>query len=427
MLNQLLEQFRSLMAGIDQFEALPAEQRTDEARAAYHESLTRAEAMRSEIETAQRAEQVRAFGNQGFHTPAPVFEGRAGTDLIRGDQQVDTEGWGISDSQARAIQEPSYRAAFRALLSGRPSAVQMRDLEAGLDAQGGYLVPPQMVDEIIRRDPQATGLINQVNVVQTSSNKLLMPRINYTTDDIYSSPVRIAWTGENGPAAAATDIPWGDIEIPVWTGGFTVEVSRDLRDDTPFALEQIVTQEAQNAFRLGVEEVMTTGDGVGKPRGLLTGVGAAGEIPTVNIGNPVTGDGLINLVYGLPPQYADGARALMNSVAMATYGQIKDSASAYVFGLDSRDSGLAVARQRTLLGAPIDVSPFMPVPGSANNVMAYGNWRRLYTLALRQGLSIEPLVEDKDMKSRNRVGWFFRFRMGGRVVQPRAARVGVQS
>lgn len=407
------------------------ENRTPEESKTLQAKVDEANALKREIETLKTVEGLSAFDTAPVNTKGMFANSeKAGTTQIKADGTIENEGDSITQKQVNAISEPTYKKAFMKFITGKDDVADYKALSEGLDTNGGYLVPPEFVDQIIKRDAQQSGFINQINVLNTVKDSVRMPRLNYTTDDIYESGVRISWTGENGPVPEATDPQWGEIEIPVFAGGFQLEFSRDLAEDYA-AIENVLTEQGQVAYRLGAEDVLitaTSGTGIGRPEGILLGAGGAGYIPAVNVGSPVSADGLIGGIYGLPPQYADNARVMMNSVAMATFATIKDTDGAYIFGLTDRNAGLAAGRIRTLLGYPIDVSAFMPSPGSGNSVMVFGDFRKTYTMVQRVGLSVEPYgLQDKAMLNLNRLGLHFRFRMGGKVVQPRAARVFVQS
>lgn len=342
-----------------------------------------------------------------------------------------SEGWGLSEKQFHAISEPAYEKAFDRMLRGKADRADYNStLNEGNDGQGGFLAPPQFQTEVIMRKPHPTSIMNYIRQLPCSRDRVIFPRVNYTTDDIYSTGVRIQWVGEGGPTPAITDPAFGDVEIPIFLGQFPLEVSRNLLEDGAVPVGPLISSFAAQAYNLGMDNIIVNGTGVGQPAGILQNPGGANEPPTVNVGNPVTADGLTTLVYGLPPQYQDGAVGLMNFVdAFMTFAKIKDSASHYVFGLQSTfDGGLATARRPELFGKPVVFSAFMPNGGAGAKVVAYGDLRETYLLAQRVGLSVMPYGDqDKSMLTANKVGWLFRFRSGGDVVQPRGLRVGAQT
>jgi HK97 family phage major capsid protein len=362
---------------------------------------------------------------------------KAGTELValgaNGQRlSLDADGFGISEKQFRAICEPSYKRSFMAaVIRGKGDSADFKALSEGSDPGGGYLVPPDISNRIIMRKAHPTQILGNVFVMTTSRDKVMMPKFKYTTDDIYRSGVRIAWTGETGPSAVDTSLEnWGMKTIDVYTGSFEVEAYRDMLEDAAFDIEALVVKEGQMAYALGLDDIVVNGSGVGRPAGILRNVGAADEPPSLNVGNPVTADKLMELVYGLAPQYTENAKFLCNRTNVyATLAQLKDSANNYIFGLFSNtDGGLARAREERLLGHQIIYSAFMPNGAAAANVGVFADFSELYTLVQRLGMTVEPIGPgDREMRRGNKVGWYFRFRVGGAVVQDRAGRVAVQS
>jgi HK97 family phage major capsid protein len=188
------------------------------------------------------------------------------------------------------------------------------------------------------------------------------------------------------------------------------------------------------AYDLGLDNVIVSGVGSYQPTGITTNAGAAGVYcPIVNCGNPVSVPGLINLVEGMPPQYADSPTtvAVMNKInAWAQFAQLEDSSGQLIFGLARTDGpeGLASPRVHKLLGYPVIFSPFWQNTGAAAYPLGFGDPKATYIFAQRVGMTVETYgTQDRSMIQKNQLGWNFRFRCGGQVVQNRAFHVGAQS
>ncbi len=405
--------------------------------------LQQAEGLQRQAELAEKSAGLRGYMNEpepgmAIHRGAPRFEGKAGEETVGfapGGQRrsIDATGWGIGEKAFRAISEPSYKSNFLELLrkGDRVGPTVLKALEEGQDSAGGYLVPADMAGQIAARKPHPTQILGAVSRITTSRDKVQLPKFKYSGDDIYSNGIRLAWTGETGDSSEDTSLEnWGLTTIEVHTGSFELHMSRDLVDDAAFDIESWAIMQASQSYQLGLDAVIVNGDGVGKPAGLLRNPNGAEEPPEVNIGNPVTADGLLDLVYGLPPQYAENAVAVCNRTnAYKTFSKLEDGAGNYIFGLTgSLDGGLATARQAKLLGFPILFSAFWEDTGAANHVVGFGDLREAYTLVERLGMTVEPFaLGDREMRKANKVGLYFRYRVGGGVVQERAFHIGVQS
>jgi|SRR6185312_8833890 len=372
-----------------------------------------------------------------------TFVERAGTDLMRRGEDgrfvvQDAEGWAISSSQFAKISEPSYGAAFGRFLRAKADRADYVSLSEGSDAGGGYLVPPEWFAKVIMRKPHPTSLLNYIQSITCSRDKVIFPRVNYDSDtgDIYNSGIRIQWIGENGPTPSITDPVFGDVEIPIYTGQFPIEMSRNLLEDSAVNVSAIIQELAASAYNLGMDNVVVNGTGAGQPTGFLINPGGSGGLypPSSNLSDPITADKLTGFVYALPPQYSDNEErtiAVMNRMsAFSTFAQIKDTSGQYIFGLARNDGpeGMANARRPLLMGYKVVFSAFMPNVATNAYPIAFGDFFEAYVLARRLGLAVMPYGDqDKSMLAQNRVGWMFRFRAGGQVVQNRAVHIGKQA
>ena len=80
-----------------------------------------------------------------------------------------------------------------------------KTLSVGVDTAGGFLVPEDALHIITRKVATSTIIRPLARVMTTSRDMATWPRINYSTDDQYTSGVRFTWTGET--PASATGAP----------------------------------------------------------------------------------------------------------------------------------------------------------------------------------------------------------------------------
>ena len=301
---------------------------------------------------------------------------------------------GIDESPLLKTCEPSYHDAFRAHLVGRADAADRKTLEEmvrecktmveGIGEDGGYLVPVDLLQEMILQRTPASSFMGQVRTINTMSKAVALPRD--------SSPVtdRIQWVGETGQAADdQPDIE--QIKFDVHEGRVPMEFSSSLMDDAPL-MESFALDWLAKSLTYGLETVGINGNGAAKPMGALTQSGTANGFGETNVGNPVTATGLMDLVAALPSQYRDGAVFLCNDTTV--WGQImklRDADNALIGWLQSVDGrGLANARQSRLLGYPAIFSAAMPGLGANNKVALFGNLNDAYAMIRRQAKSIPP-------------------------------------
>lgn len=347
----------------------------------------------------------------------------------------EAESW-MGEKKQRAIREPSY---YRDWMTGvRMNFANMPDvtykaLQEGRDDYGGYLVPGEISDMIIAREPHPTSILANVTRLSCGSDKLRMPMFRYTTDDIRASGVTTQWTGELQTTAEDTSLQnWGMREIPIHEGTIDIQFSRSMAEDVSFDLANYIVAQGNTAYSLDMDQVIVsnTGNGIAKPRGILLNPGGTDEPPTTNVTDPISGDGVISLWGALPAQYRANAKWLANSSTVwARLAQLKAGSNEYIGLVQSWLSNpLGNARVDMMLGAPIIYSAFMPAAGTANNVLVVGDFAKGYAFVERVGMSAYPYGDgDRAMLTAGLQGVVLRFRVGGAILNSRALRVGVQS
>ena len=98
-----------------------------------------------------------------------------------------------------------------------------KTLMDGMDDQGGVFAPAELITRIIGRLPAPTFLRGLVTTLTTGRDTLIMPRKQYSADDIYTTAFRPNWSGEipadgTGNQNNVNDRNLtGNIEIPVHT------------------------------------------------------------------------------------------------------------------------------------------------------------------------------------------------------------------
>jgi len=312
-------------------------------------------------------------------------------------------------------------AIVKSVLFGRTKA-----LREGVDPEGGYAVPQQTAGTVASRTAAPSRLIDMVFRAGAASDVLKVPILN-STGDVFSSDVRIAWTGEEGPAAEDTGLEnFGVKEINIHDGQFEVATTKSMREDAVFDVGSFIVEKVRDAYDSGIQAAIVTGTGVGQPMGFTQ---AASGVTTVNVGDPTTATKLIQFVGDLPEQYADGASIVCNrSWAWQTMGVLVDGSGAFLGLLDRRESGLAGARSDSLAGFPTVYAAQMATAATNAKVALFADLRKLYWLVERTVMTIEPVGNGSDAYRRAGAdGWYVRFRVGGMVVEPWAGRIAVQA
>lgn len=352
------------------------------------------------------------------------------------------EGYGEGLYDAKTMRETStqdYRDAFKAYVRYGINGVRaqgIKTLQAADDQSGGFLIPADILDRVIAREPTPTRVAGRVTQLMTSRDQLIVPKLNYTgaTDDsngdLYTSGIRVTWTGEI-PASATTmrvtDPIWGQLSIPIYTAMLSIPITNNMVEDSAFPIVSYISGKFAEAVELLRDYSILRGTGMGQPAGILNNVDG-----DVNLANPVsvktgsasaiTADGLINLGMALPEQYDDNAVYVMNKTNTgATLAGLKDQNLRYLWGSGLQDSGLSPGfRNRTLLGYPVIFSGFMPDQASNAYPVLFGDLTGYY-LVNRIGFSVQVLREL--YAETNQILILGRIRFGGTVAEPWKLRV----
>lgn len=350
--------------------------------------------------------------------------GKTEIDLLTG-KIVNEEGDGIlSDSQIKAVINPGYKAAFVSYLRAHGEVKRMRSkdeiktLTEGVDEDGGFTVPPQLLAGMIAREATPTRIVDLVRTVTVSGDKAKMLKTNYDTDDLYASAVRVYKTGEGGTVTKSNQPAFGTFEVDVH--GFTAElnISRELLEDSAFPVMGYLAEQLRIAHRNHCADKILTGSGVGEHFGILTRAGTAKKGPDIiNSGDAakLTPDGLRKLKFAVPEQYDQNARFIFNkrSTGLAI-SLFKDLEGRDLWPVQQQ-AGLVNGDPASLLAYMYAYEAFMPDIAANSLPVIFGDPTG-YMRVLRMGMTIEVL---RELEARTgKVVILARFREGGDVAEP---------
>lgn len=321
-----------------------------------------------------------------------------------------------------AVQKNGYAAAFESYIREGKEKLGPNDrktLSEGVDSAGGFLVPEEYHTELIKKVAGMTAIRPNARVVQTSRDVAKWPRIKYTTDDKYTSGVRLSWTGESPASSTAhrvTDPVFGLYIIPVHTALASMPISNDLIEDAAFDVVGISSDLIAEAFALGEDDAFVNGNGVARPMGILSQVDTESGPSSIVSGSAsaVAADGIVDLYFGLPAQYRRNAKFYMNSATQKAVEKLKDSQNRYLVS-SLVNGSLATPQFDTLKGKPIQIDEFAPdVAGNAYPLF-FGDLSG-YMICDRVGLSVQRLSE---LYAETNVTLLLaRKRVGGQLVEP---------
>ncbi len=324
-----------------------------------------------------------------------------------------------------AVAAKGYASAFEAY--ARKGLRDMgptdrKTLSGGSDSAGGFLVPEDFHLEIIRKTAAMATIRANARVAQTSRDMAKWPQVKYTTDDKYTSGVRLAWTGEAPASSSAhrvTDPAFGLLTIPVHTAMASLPITNDLLEDSAFDVFGLGSELMGEAFALGENDAFINGDGIAKPMGILAQVDDTDNKGPRSVASggtsALTSDGLVSLAYALPSQYEARAKWFMNKSTEAAVRKFKGSGSGdYQWPVVSTAGQLGPV-QPVLLGFPVVREQFVPnVAGDAYPII-FGDMSG-YLVLDRVGISLQRL--DELYAETNITVLLARRRVGGQLIAP---------
>ena len=302
-----------------------------------------------------------------------------------------------AQKQGRASDE--YKTAFWGMIRNRVATPGvMNALQVGTDSEGGYLVPDEYERTLVQGLEEENVLRSLCTVIQTSSGDRKIPLV--------ASHGTASWVDEEGTIPDSDDT-FGQITIGAHKVATMIKVSDELLQDSVFNIESYIAAEFARRIGAAEEEAFITGNGTGKPTGLLHATNGAGIGVTTN-GNTPTADEIFDLIHSIKSVYRKKAVFLLNDSTLKTLRKLKDGQDQYLW-----QPGLKEGQPDTLLNYRLVTSPFMPEIDSGNKVILFGDFKS-YWIADRQGRSFQRLNEL--YAATGQVGFRATQRVDGRLV-----------
>lgn len=303
-----------------------------------------------------------------------------------------------------------YRTSFWDMMRSKaplPSVVNA--LQEGTDSEGGYLVPDEYERTLVEALEEENVFRQLAKVIRTSSGDRKIP--------VVATKGTASWIDEEG-AYTESDDSFGQVSIGAYKVGTMIKVSEELLNDSVFDLESYIAKEFARRIGAKEEEAFFTGDGSGKPLGILAVTGGAQTGVTAASSTAVTADELMDLFYSLKSPYRKKAVWVLNDSTIKAVRKLKDSTGQYLW-----QPSLVAGTPDTLLGRPVKTSAYMPVIAAGAKTIAFGDFS-YYWIADRQGRSFKRLNEL--YAANGQVGFLGSQRVDGKLVLSEAVKVLAQ-
>ena len=274
-------------------------------------------------------------------------------------------------------------------------------LSVGTDASGGYLVPDEYDSRLIEKLEQENVIRKLGTVISTSGER----KIN-----VAATKPAASWVEENG-AVQFSDPSFSQVLLDAYKLSVATRVSEELLADNQYDLETFLINSFGQAIANAEEEAFLTGDGTGKPTGLLHAT-AGGQIGVTTAGNTPTVDEVLDLVYALKRAYRQNAVFVAADSTVRLLRKMKDGSGQYLW-----QPALIAGEPDRLFGYPVYTSQFMPVVAAGQPVMLFGDLS-YYNIGDRGARTISTLNELYAVNGQ--VGFICKERVDGKLVLPAA-------
>lgn len=182
-------------------------------------------------------------------------------------------------------------------------------LRENVGQYGGYIVPPEVCQEIMGMVKDASPLWSWCPVLPMKSVELNVPTINMTATNTAGNPawfggMTMTWLRPDATSLTESDPTFEQQLLRAYVLSGLVLLSNPLFDDTP-ALESFLKQLAGRAVRWFTEQAFMVGNGIGQPLGMASLANPA--LLTVQAVSGSLGGNLSQMVSYLSPYSFDSA------------------------------------------------------------------------------------------------------------------------
>lgn len=315
---------------------------------------------------------------------------------------------GIEEKSGRASAE--YKKAFWNAMRTRAGEgldpVVRNALQIGTDTEGGYLVPDEF-ERILVEGLEEENLFRRLaKVITTSSGDRKIP--------VVASKGTASWVDEEGTIPDSDD-SFGQVSIGAYKLGTMIKVSEELLNDSVFQLEPYISREFARRIGNKEEEAFFTGDGSGKPTGILAATGGAQLGVTTAGATAITIDEVLDLFYSLKAPYRNRSVFVMNDSTVKAIRKLKDGQGQYLW-----QPSIQAGTPDTILNRPLYTSSYVPAIAAGAKTITFGDFS-YYWVADRQGRVFKRLNELYAVTGQ--VGFVATQRVDGKLILPEAIKV----
>jgi HK97 family phage major capsid protein len=298
-----------------------------------------------------------------------------------------------TDGKQLSQDQIEHKSAFnRFLRKGNEEGLrelEKKALQVGNDPDGGYAVPEEL-------DRNILNLLVDENPIRSIANVVAIGGAEYKKL-VNKHGSTSGWVGETDARAETSASKLATIS-PVMGELYAFPMAtQTVIDDAFFNIEQWLVDEAILSMATEEGSAMLTGNGVNKPKGLLSNTivatgdktrdfGSLQYLPTKGAStfastNP--GSVFMDMVFSLRAAFRQGAYWVMNKATLAEVMKLVDGQGRYLW-----QPNLQAGQPSSLLGYPVLEMEQLDDIGANKYPVLFGNFKRGFTIVDRMGTRI---------------------------------------
>lgn len=244
----------------------------------------------------------------------------------------------------------------------------------GTGATGGVLAPTHLERSLLE-DIANECVVRSLADVRSSTSDVEIP---------YTSGHTTAYMVAEGADFTPSTPSWAKLSFSAYKAGALSYVTHEAMQDMFIDLEAWLRSDFAEAFANLEEDQYISGDGSGKPSGILTGGTSA---LTSASATAIAADELMDLIYSVNQKYRRRGTFLMNDKTIAKVRKLKDGTGTYIW-----QPSLQAGQPDRLLGYNLHTSSYMPEATAGNKSVIFGDFKQ-YRILDRRGLYFQRLNE----------------------------------
>ncbi len=274
------------------------------------------------------------------------------------------------EKEKRGTATDAYKTAFWNMVRAKAMSYEIHNaLKIGEDDHGGYLAPDEFERTLVEALEEQNIFRQFAHVITTSSGDRKIP--------VVASKGTASWIDEEA-AFPESDDTFGMLSIGAFKLATTIKVSDELLHDSVFDVASYIAKEFARRIGAAEEEAFFTGNGTGRPTGILNATGGA-ETGVTSAGANISFDDVIDLYYSLRSPYRRNAVFMMNDSTVRALRKLKNGSGDYLW-----QPSVTAGTPDTILNRPVYTSSYMPTVAAGAKSILFGDMS-YYWIADREG------------------------------------------